>query len=143
MFIVVTVAAVFGATLGLCLRRAVVALLAALVVVAVVQLGAMFLAHVLFHTPNQVDLAAAIENYAGEDLWALAPNLAASGFGALIASVMQALSMKDSAPGFSLPDSWSGSNAKARRNKIRFAQAVEERPNHIAAESRIDRLMKL
>lgn len=140
--LVVAIAAVFGATLGLFIRSALLALAVALVGVGSIQLAAIFVAHTIANQPDQAELASLIQSYAGDGMMAMLPTLAAAGFGAVIAAGMMAMSLKDRSVGFWLPDPRGGRTPKGRRHKIRYAQAIEERPNHVAAESRIDRLMK-
>lgn len=140
--LVVAIAAVFGAALGLFMRSAVLALAAALVGTGAIQLAAIFIARTIANRPDQAALAALIQSYSGDGMMAMLPTLAAAGFGAIIAAAMMAMSLKDRAGGFWLPDLRGGGAPKGRRHKIRYAQAIEERPNHVAAESRIDRLMK-
>lgn len=139
--LVVAIAAVFGAALGLFMRSAVLAVAIALAGSGSIQFGAIFIARVIANRPDQADLAAQIQSFAGNGLLAVLPTLAAAGFGAVIAAAMMAMSLSERSGGFWLPD-FRGGGAKGRRHKIRYAQAIEERPNHIAAESRIDRLMK-
>jgi ligand-binding sensor domain-containing protein len=135
-------AAVFGAALGLFLRNAVLALVIALAATASAQIGAMVMAHALAADPAQAILVAALHDAAGDGLMALIPNLAAAGFGAIIATGMMAMSLRDRQGSFWLPDAHGRGRGKDRRHKIRYAQAIEERPKQIAAESRIDRLLK-
>jgi hypothetical protein len=140
--LVVAIAAVFGAALGLFMRNALLALVAALVGSGSIQLAAIFIARTIANRPDQADLAGLIESYAGDGLKAMLPTLAAAGFGAVIAAAMMAMSLKGRGGDFWLPDLRGGGSAKGRRHKIRYAQAIEEKPNHIVAESRIDRLLK-
>jgi hypothetical protein len=138
MIVLVVVAAVFGAALGLFMRSALLALAVALAVTGSLQFCAIFVARSMALRPEQADLAAAIQSFAGDGPLAVAPTVAAAGFGALIAALMMAMSLKDRDGGSWLPDA----PAKANRSKIRLAQAVEQRPAHIRAESRIDKLLK-
>jgi hypothetical protein len=138
MIVLVVVAAVFGAALGLFIRNAFVALAIALAVSGSLQFCAIFVARSLALHPDQADLAAAIQSVTGDGLLTAAPTVAAAGFGALIAALMMAMSLKEREGGFWLPDA----PTKANRSKIRLAQAVEQRPAHVRAESRIDKLLK-
>jgi hypothetical protein len=127
------------------MRNRVLAVLVAILAVGAIQAGAMFVAEMMSHNEIYAVLGETISSYVGKDFWSVAPSVAAAGAGAVMAAVMLMLMKLDKADKITLPDEGSElPRTRDRNGKLRRAAGmIEERPIHAAAESRIDRLMKL
>lgn len=141
--VVVVVAAIFGAALGLFVRNGVIALGLALSVVGLAQFAAILAAQALAAQPGHEALAAGVASVAGASPWALAPSLAASGAGAIIAALMLALGQpQDAEREFWRPGQRLGPGGRGLHKGQRSRTAVEERAIHERAGSRLNKLMR-
>ena len=143
--IVVVIAAVFGAALGLLMREQVLALAVAVLTVGTAQIGAMFVVGVMAANQQYALMAETLSGYVGKGFWAVAPTVAASGAGAVLAAVMLMLMRLDRSEITSLPGAEGEMpRTRDRNGKLRRAEGmIEDRPIHEAAESRIDQILKL
>ncbi len=138
--ILFAVAAVLGAMLGLMFRAAAPAITIALAAAASAQFGAMSLARVLAGRAETSQLARAIEGVVGLHPAALIPTLAAAGGGAAVAGLLVRWAKGRRRNSVFLPgDRPRAAGRKGRRSPV--LAAIEERPAHAAAESRIQRLL--
>ena len=141
--VVVVVAAIFGAALGLFVRNGAVALGLALSVVGLTQFAAIVAAQSLATQPGHEALAATIVSIAGNSAWALAPSLAAAGAGAVIAALMLALGQpQDQDREFWRPGQRLGPGGRGLHKGQRSLTVVEERAIHERAGSRLNKLMR-
>ena len=139
--ILLVVAAVLGALLGLVLRTAPLAVVVAAGLAGAAQLGAMSLARVLAGRAGTAPLAGAIEAAVGVHPGAIAPTLAAAGCGAAIAALL--LSWADNRkPSVALIPGDMTPGGERRRRRGAVLAAIEARSVHAVAEDRIQRILK-
>ena len=141
--VVVVVAALLGAALGLFVRNGPVAFTLSLILTGALHYALILVGHRLLTQPGQEALAGALQNIVGAGPMALAPSLAAAGCAAGLAAIMLALDRREpTSPAFWLPGQRSGSGGRSRQPGIRAKSAVEERAIHDRAETHIDKIMR-
>jgi hypothetical protein len=139
--VLLAAAAILGAAFGLVFRSAVLAVVLALAAAASAQFGAMSVARVLAGRAETSQLARSIEGVAGVHPAALIPTLAAAGGGAVVAVLLARWADGRRRGSVFIPgDRLGGAGRKGRRGAIHAA--IEERPAHAAAESRIQTILK-
>jgi len=136
-----TVAAVLGACLGLLFRRTVPAVAVALATAGLAQFGAMGLARALSGRAGTAQLASQIQGVVGQHPGALVATLAAAGCGAAIAGLLAGWADGRKQSTVFIPGDAPRSIGRKHRRSPSLA-AIEERPGHAAAESRIQTLLK-
>ena len=141
--VLLAVAAILGALLGLFVRRWLLALVLALAGVGSVQFAAIWLARSLAGRADTVALSQSIQAVTGVHVVALIPTLAALGVGAAIAG--QVLGWVDGhrrpaalIPGDAAAEPRSGERTRRHR---RLLAKVEDRAVHAAAHSRIQHIL--
>ncbi len=139
--ILLAVAAVLGAGLGLAFRTAVLAVAAALAAAGSAQLGAQCLARMIAGRAATSQLARTIQDVVGLHPAALLPTLAAASCGAAIAALLVGWTENRRKNTVFIP----GDQPKPGQHKRQRGPAVAaiaERPAHAVAETRIQRILK-
>lgn len=144
--VVMVIAAVIGAALGVFVRPWLLAPVIAVTLGGGVQGGMIFIARVLGGKPGHEKLVETLGELAGTDLTAVLPTLAASGVAALLAALLSSMADGDQKEEkFWLPsdevDSGRARGKDGRRRRL--AGMVEERPAQTKAEGRISAILDL
>ena len=140
--IMLAIAAVLGATLGLVFRTAVLAVAVALAATGSAQFGAMCLAKVLGGRAETSQLARSIDSVVGLHPMAMIPTLAAAGCGAAIAALMVGWADGRKQSSVFIPGDQPGRLRGGKRKHSPMLTAIAERPVHAVAENRIQRILK-
>ena len=139
--ILLAVAAVLGAGLGLAFRSAVLAVAVALAASGSAQFGAQCLARVIAGRAETSQLARTIQDVVGVHPAAMVPTLAAAGCGAAIAALLIGWTETRKKNTVFIPgDLPKPGQSKRRRSPA--VTAIAERPAHAVAENRIQRILK-
>ena len=138
--ILLAIAAVLGATLGVMFRAAVLAVVVALASAGSAQFGAMCLARVLSGRAETSQLARTMLGVVGQTPAAMVPTLAAAGCGAAIAALMVGWTDERKKSTVFIPgDPPRPTRGKRKRSPV--LAAIEDRPVHAVAEDRIQRIL--
>lgn len=135
--LLVIVAALVGAALGLFVRPRVFAVAIALALSGGVQQAIAFAGRLAAREPGQHVLVEQLDNLVGLDNDSVWPVLAAAGAGSIAAAVLWSLISKESTDLFWFP----GDDSLDRRKRIKAMTGIEERAIHRQAESRFHELM--
>jgi hypothetical protein len=138
--VILVVAAMFGAALGLFMRNGLLAVVLAPLTLGAAQFGAIAFAQQMIHRPDQADLAATIQTYAGAEPMAILPTVVAALGSALIAVVMMAMARKQREDRDPLGAAIRP-GSRDRRHGLKLATALNERPIHADSERRFDKLL--
>ena len=142
--IILAAAAIFGAALGLFMRNALLAIVAAPFTLGVAQFGVIEVAQGMVYKPDQADLAATLQSYAGAEPAAVIPTLVAALVGAGIAAFMTTMSRKqrEEHDGDTFVSIAAGNAPGPRKRRgMKLAATLSERSVHADAASRFDRLL--
>jgi hypothetical protein len=138
--ILLAAAAVLGASLGLWLRRLVLAVIIALATAGALQLAAMGLARALIGRAQSLQFALALQDLVGLRPSALLPTLAAAGCGAAFAAGLLAMAKGRGASVILTGDTPGAGGRRGWRPK--FAKSFTERPAPSEAQSRFQQILK-
>jgi hypothetical protein len=135
--ILIVVAAIFGAALGLYLRPRILALAVAISISGAAHLLIAYVARLAARSPGHEKLVAQLDFVAFTGLHGVWPAMAAAGTGTLLAALAWSAVRKEPTDGF-----WFPGEDTDRRNRIRSMTMVEERPVHAEAREWLDDILK-
>ncbi len=140
--LLVILAAILGAALGLFVRPRVIAIAAALAVAGGLHEAIALAGRIVEKEPGRHALAQQIDILVGLDNDSLWPVLAAAGAGSIGAAVMWSLARRETTDRFWFPGDETSDRRKGdRRKRLRAMNQVEERAIHQRAESRFHDLL--
>ena len=135
--ILIVVAAILGAAVGLYVQPRLFALAIALSVSGASHLILVFVGRLTKGAANEVQVREMLDYLTFGDVHGIWPVMAAAGTGTLLAAVAWSVLRKDSTDAFWL----SNDDRDSRRNGLRSMDLVEDREVHSAARERLNALL--